>query len=196
MAGKVHKTLRLDSTLDDAIHGLKREGESDNAAYSRALQAGVASLMADAAMSTDVSTSEHTDEHKSEHTGEHTSTSGNVADASDVSTKASTDVSTPASTSEHMCEHTDEASQKALVEALQAHIRALEDEAADLRARLDLAQQHERSMAASVAQQAETAARLAEQAQMLQAAQLKTAHPWRARLAGLLHRGKREDGEE
>jgi hypothetical protein len=188
MAGKVHKTLRLDSTLDDAIHGLKREGESDNAAYSRALQAGVASLMADAAMSTDVSTSEHT--------GEHTSTSGNVADASDVSTKASTDVSTPASTSEHMGEHTDEASQKALVEALQAHIRALEDEAADLRARLDLAQQHERSMAASVAQQAETAARLAEQAQMLQAAQLKTAHPWRARLAGLLHRGKREDGEE
>lgn len=188
MAGKVHKTLRLDSTLDDAIHGLKREGESDNAAYSRALQAGVASLMADAAMSTDVSTSEHTDEHKSEHTGEHTSTSGNVADASDVST--------PASTSEHMGEHTDEASQKALVEALQAHIRALEDEAADLRARLDLAQQHERSMAASVAQQAETAARLAEQAQMLQAAQLKTAHPWRARLAGLLHRGKREDGEE
>lgn len=188
MAGKVHKTLRLDSTLDDAIHGLKREGESDNAAYSRALHAGVASLMADAAMST----SEHTDEHKSEHTGEHTSTSGNVVDASDVSTKVSTDVSTPAGTSEHMGEHTDEA----LVEALQAHIRALEDEAADLRARLNLAQQHERSMAASVAQQAETAARLAEQAQMLQAAQLKTAHPLRARLAGLLHRGKRGDGEE
>lgn len=38
MAGKVHKTLRLDSTLDDAIHGLKREGESDNAAYVRALR--------------------------------------------------------------------------------------------------------------------------------------------------------------
>jgi hypothetical protein len=195
MAGKVHKTLRLDSTLDDAIHGLKREGESDNAAYSRALQAGVASLMADAAMSTDVSTSEHTDEHKSEHTGEHTSTSGNVADASDVSTKASTDVSTPASTSEHMGEHTDEHTQKALVAALQAHIGALESESADLRSRLDLAQAHEREMADALAQQAATASRLAEQAQMLQAAHIKEAHPWRARLAGLVH-GKRKDGEE
>ena len=153
MAGKVHKTLRLESSLDDAVRGLKREGESDNAAYARVLQAGVAALLADVSASTDVSTHEH----KSEHTDEHT--------------------------------------QKALVAALQAHIGALESESADLRSRLDLAQEHEREMADALAQQAATASRLAEQAQMLQAAQMKTAHPWRARLAGLVH-GKRKDGEK
>ena len=157
MAGKVHKTLRLDSTLDDAIHGLKREGESDNAAYVRALQAGVAALVADISMSTDVNTCEHTGEHRSEHTDEH--------------------------------------AQKALVAALQGHIEALEAEAADLRGRLTRSEEHGRELADSLAQQAATASRLVEQAQMLQAAQMKTAHPWRARLAGLVH-GKRKDGEE
>ena len=157
MAGKVHKTLRLDSTLDDAIHGLKREGESDNAAYVRALQAGVAALVADISMNTDVNTCEHKSEHRSEHTDEHTS--------------------------------------KALVAALQGHIEALEAEAADLRGRLTRSEEHGRELADSLAQQAATASRLAEQAQMLQAAQMKTAHPWRARLAGLVH-GKRKDGEE
>jgi hypothetical protein len=167
MAGKVHKTLRLEGSLDDAVRGLKREGESDNAAYARVLQAGVAALLADVSASTDVSTHEHK--------SEHTSTCGNAPATSDVSTH----------------EHT----QKALVAALQAHIGALESESADLRARLDLAQEHEREMADALAQQAATASRLAEQAQMLQAAQMKTAHPWRARLAGLVH-GKRKDGEE
>jgi plasmid stabilization system protein ParE len=175
MAGKVHKTLRLESSLDDAVRSLKREGESDNAAYARVLQAGVAALLADVSASTDVSTHEHK--------SEHTSTCGNAQAASDVSTH------------EHKSEHTDEHTQKALVAALQAHIGALESESADLRSWLDLAQEHEREMADALAQQAATASRLAEQAQMLQAAQMKTAHPWRARLAGLVH-GKRKDGEE
>lgn len=195
MAGKVHKTLRLDSTLDDAIHGLKREGESDNAAYVRALQAGVAALVADISMNTDVNTCEHKSEHNCEHKGEHTSTSGNVAYASGVSTKVSTDVNTSEHTGEHRSEHTDEHAQKALVAALQGHIEALEAEAADLRGRLTRSEEHGRELADSLAQQAATASRLAEQAQMLQAAQMKTAHPWRARLAGLVH-GKRKDGEE
>jgi hypothetical protein len=195
MAGKVHKTLRLDSTLDDAIHGLKREGESDNAAYVRALQAGVAALVADISMNTDVNTCEHKGEHNCEHKGEHTSTSGNVAYASGVSTKVSTDVNTSEHTGEHRSEHTDEHAQKALVAALQGHIEALEAEAADLRGRLTRSEEHGRELADSLAQQAATASRLAEQAQMLQAAQMKTAHPWRARLAGLVH-GKRKDGEE
>lgn len=199
MAGKVHKTLRLESSLDDAVRGLKREGESDNAAYARVLQAGVAALLADVSASTDVNTHEHMSEHKSEHNcehkGEHTSTCGNIPDTSDVNTKVSTDVNTSEHTGEHRSEHTDEHTSKALVAALQGHIEALEAEAADLRGRLTRSEEHGRELADSLAQQAATASRLAEQAQMLQAAQMKTAHPWRARLTGLVH-GKRKDGEE
>lgn len=45
MAGeKVHKTLRLDSSLAERVAALRRDGETDTALYARTIEAGAAAL--------------------------------------------------------------------------------------------------------------------------------------------------------
>lgn len=44
--GKVHKTIRLEEETFEQVQALKREGESDNAAMLRIVEAGISSLEA------------------------------------------------------------------------------------------------------------------------------------------------------
>lgn len=43
-AEKVHKTLRLDSSLAERVAALRRDGETDTALYARTIEAGAAAL--------------------------------------------------------------------------------------------------------------------------------------------------------